>query len=123
MKRTLEWLHKYLPYIPVLYFLIVLVYMLIATIYIKQIPEQDFTMSANQFERAFGHGMHELRFFDFGLLILSIFALLVWLIASLLGGIVYRGRFEFNPVSTSFALATVLGHFYMITVGLSWFFG
>ena len=96
--------------------------MAIATIYIKQIPEQDFTMSANQFERAFGHGMHELRFFDFGLLILSIFVLLAWLIASLLGAIAYRSRFEFNPISTSIVLAAVVGHFYMIA-GLSWFFG
>ena len=122
MKRTLELAHKYLPYIPVLYFLIMWVYMLIATIYIKQIPEQDFTMSANQFERAFGHGIYALRFFDFGLLIVSIFALLVWLIASLIGGIAYLSRFEFNPISTSIVLAAVVGHFYMIA-GLSWFFG
>jgi len=120
MKRTLEWLHKYLPYIAVCAFIIMFVYMIIAIIYLKQIPEEHRTISANQFEISFGYGMQKLRYFDFGLLILSVFGLLIWLLASILGGIIYRSKFKFDPTSTSMALLAILRY---ITSGDSWFFG
>ena len=119
MKRTLELVHKYLPYLPPCYILIMWLYMLIAAIYMMQIHQRYDTMSANEFEKTFGCGIAELRTLDFGLLIISFLALIVWVIASIIGYIIYHRDFEWKL--RSFILIVIFLCCYL--TGSTWFYG
>ncbi len=99
-----------------------MLYLLLATIYIGRCPVLYGSMSASFFEQEFGGGMHNLRYFDFYLFILSIPALILWFVIGMIASEAYADDFEWNLISFILVIISIVFHF-CTTSELAWMIG
>jgi hypothetical protein len=122
VKRTLELIHKFLPFVPASAIIIMLVHILIATVYLKQIPFDGCTMPSCAFDEQFGYGIHKLHMLGYVFWFASYVAIFAWLIFTILGVGKYHSSFHLSRTSVGLVIGYGIAIVFLAPL-TGWYFG